>query len=54
MRIHTSIEKLPFKVLHTLLAKGESFYEGLENVNEQVAPIKAKDARSLRVRDPWD
>ena len=45
-RIHTSLDKLPFKVLQTFLAKGESFYAGLENVNEEAAPIQMKDGRS--------
>ena len=53
-RIGTSMEKLPFLVLHSLLEKDESFYEGLEVVNEE-APAPAKsDPRTLRVRDPWD
>ena len=53
-RIPTSLDKLPFKVLHTLLHHGAQFYGNLENVNEEAAPEQRKDVRSLRVRDPWD
>ena len=44
---------LPFLILPELLAKGEIFYEGLENVNEGVPEAKDPLNRPLRVRDPW-
>ena len=53
-RISTSMQTLPFKILLTLLDKGDKFYKDLENVNELAAPLKDKDTRTLRVKDPWD
>ena len=53
-RIRTSLEKLPFVVLNTLLREGEKFYEGLDNINEEAPPATKKEVRTLRVRDPWD
>ena len=53
-RISTSMQRLPFKILMTLRDKGEKFCEGLENINEQAAPLEDMDVRNLRVRDPWE
>ena len=53
-RIETSLDKLPFKVLHTLLAQGAHFYRDSEVVNQVPAPQEEKTSRTLRVRDPSD
>ena len=53
-RIGTSLDKLPFRVLHTLLEGGVAFYESLDTINEEMPAASSSDARTLRVRDPWD
>jgi hypothetical protein len=54
MRVATNMEKLPFLVLNSLLSKGAVFYKELETVNLLTADSQPKEARTLRVRDPWD
>ena len=53
-RIHTSLGKLPFRVLHTLLHHGAMLDGNIEKFNEEAAPERRRDVRTLRVRDPWD
>ena len=48
------MKTLPFLILLGMLAKGEPFYEGKENVITGAPEIIEKDARTLRVIDPWD
>ena len=53
-RVATDMKTLPFLILPEMLAKGEAFYAGRENVNAGAPDIAKKDVRTLRVRDPWD
>ncbi len=53
-RVATEMSGLPFLILHDLLIKGAAFYEGIDTVNIAAAESQTKDARTLRVRDPWD
>ena len=53
-QVGTVMDKLPFLVLHDLLAKGNEFYftSELVNLEDTVEPVKP--LALLKVRDPWD
>ena len=53
-RVQTDLKSLPFIMLPDLLARGESFYEGIENVNGGAPNVGVVDKRTLRVREAWD
>ena len=53
-RVAADMKTLPFLILPEMLAKGEAFYAGRENVNAGAPEVAEKDVRTLRVRDPWD
>jgi hypothetical protein len=53
-RVATDMNALPFLILHDLLSKGATFYEGLDTVNIAATVSQAKDVQNRRVRDPWD
>ena len=44
----------PFLSHSELLAKGDGFYDGRENVNGSVPETGLCDKRMLKVREAWD
>ena len=53
-RVASDIKKLPFLVLHELLAQGEMHYANLDTVN-LVGERERPDSNTLlKVRDSWD
>ena len=53
MRVATDMKTLPFQILPDMLAQGEAFYMGDDNVNAGTPELNSRDRRTLRVRDPW-
>ena len=53
-RVTAEMDRLPFLMLHELLAKGEEFYQNLELVNVSDNTETPTTKVPLRVRDPWN
>ena len=53
MRVATDMKTLPFQILPDMLAQGEAFYMGDDNVNAGTPELNSRERRTLRVRDPW-
>ena len=53
MRVATDMKTLPFQILPDMLAQGEAFYMGDDNVNAGAPELNSRERRTLRVRDPW-